>query len=54
MNKKGDNIFCHLCNRWCNKYIEVLIIDEKVYCLRCYENFSETMLGYEWEWENEL
>jgi hypothetical protein len=48
MNIKDDKIWCHYCLKWINKYIDILLLEEDVFCLLCYDDKKgiRTHLGY--------
>lgn len=49
-SKNGHYIYCHKCYKWLDKCTEILIIGEEVFCIFCYHNNNQTLLGYDWEW----
>ena len=51
MNRKENQIWCHYCFKWIDKFIDVLVLENDVYCLLCYDEnkYIKTHLGYEKE-----
>lgn len=48
MNIKDDKIWCHCCFKWIRKDIDILILEDDVFCLLCYNEWKgiRTHLGY--------
>jgi hypothetical protein len=47
LSENGEKIFCHVCNVWVSIEQDILLIEDKVFCLHCMEQGRDTMLGYE-------
>lgn len=49
MNIQNDKIWCHICNKWIDKYTEIHIFDKDVYCFFCLNKGLYTHLGFDFE-----
>lgn len=47
-NKETQEIFCHICRKWLDKYVGVYYEGDIIRCLTC-----NVVLGYSWDFANE-